>query len=46
MLLAGAGALVGAGWGWSAYPLVAVVVGALGLVAAVLAARPGLDRRW
>ena len=35
MLLAGAGALVGAGWG-GGYPLVAVVVGALGLVAAVL----------
>jgi hypothetical protein len=38
MLVAGAGALVGAGWG-GGYPLVAVVVGALGLVAAAL--QPG-----
>jgi hypothetical protein len=38
LLVAGAAALVGAGWG-GAYPLVGVVVGALGLVAAVI--RPG-----
>jgi hypothetical protein len=38
LLVAGAGALVGAGWG-GAYPLVGVVFGALGLAAAVI--QPG-----
>jgi hypothetical protein len=38
LLIAGAGALVGAGWG-GGYPLVGVVIGTLGLVAALI--QPG-----